>query len=170
MLFSEAIAQALLESMKEDPSIFLCGQLVNTDHSALTRGIKRQCPNQLRTFPVSENLMNSAAMGMSLAGLRPVVLHERFDFAMVGMDALVNHIPIWRKKCGVKLPLVMLVVRGFGKGQGPQQNKEFTTFFTKLEGWKVSLPVSADEAYRFMKADIFGDDPVMYVAYRELFE
>lgn len=156
--------------MKQDPHVFLCGQLVDTNHSPLVKGIKRWCPNQIRTFPVSENLMNSAAMGMSLAGLRPVMMHERFDFAMVGMDALVNHIPIWRKKCGIKLPLVILAIRGFGKGQGPQQNKDFTTFFTRIEGWKVMKPVSAIEAYDYMKEAIFGEDPVLYVVHREFFD
>src|SRR5260221_4737102 len=128
LLFSEGINKALRESLHKDPSVFLLGQLVNHDHSDLTKGLRKITPGQVLTFPVCENLMNSAAMGLSLAGKRPIVLHERFDFAMVGADSLINHIPIWRRRCGIKLPLVILAIRGVGKGQGPQQRKDLTDF------------------------------------------
>lgn len=49
-------------------------------------------PNQLTEFPVAESLMTSAAIGMSLAGLLPVVYFERMDFMMNAMDAIVNHL------------------------------------------------------------------------------
>lgn len=169
LLFSEGIRKALDESL-EDPSVLLCGQLVSSGHSALTRGLEHKYPKQVITYPVSENLMNSSAMGLSLAGKRPVMMHERFDFCVVGMDALVNHIPLWRKKCGVKLPLVILAIVGSGGGQGPQQSKDFTPYFQMLHDWTVRVPTSPEEAYTQMKEAIFGDDPVMYVAHRRFFD
>lgn len=169
MLFSEAINKALDESLK-DPSVLLCGQLVSSGHSALTRGLEHKYPDQIITFPVAENLMNSACMGLSLAGKRPVMMHERFDFCMVGMDALVNHIPIWPSKCGVKLPLVIVVIVGFGGGQGPQQSKDFTPWFDLLEGWTVLTPTSPQMAYDMMQESIFGEEPVMYIAHRRYFD
>ena len=168
MLFSEAINKALDECL-QDPSVLLCGQLVRHDHSALTNGLHLKYPAQVITYPVSENLMNSSAMGLSLAGKRPIMLHERFDFAIVGMDALVNHIPIWRRKCGVKLPLVMMVVVGHGKGQGPQQNKDFTEWFREMDGWSVYEPREPEHAYWQLKHAIFGDSPVLFTIHRELY-
>ena len=113
--------------------------------------------------------MNSSAMGLSLAGKRPIVLHERFDFCVVGMDALVNHIPLWQKKCGVRLPLVMLVVVGHGKGQGPQQNKDFTKWFMEMDGWTVMEPKTPMSAYLELHAAVKSDSPVMFVIHRELY-
>lgn len=164
MLFSEAINQALDESLN-NKDVLLCGQLVNYSHSALTSGLERKHPNQVITYPVSENLMNSSAMGLSLAGKRPIVLHERFDFALVGMDALVNHIPLYRGK----LPLVMMIVVGHGKGQGPQQNKDFTDFFMRIKGWSVLKPKTPEAAYRWLKLSVADDKPTMYVVQREMF-
>jgi len=168
LLFSEAINKALEECL-QDPSVLLCGQLVNYSHSSLTRGLEKKYPKQVITYPVAENLMNSSAMGLSLAGKRPIVLHERFDFAIVGMDSLVNHIPLWQKKCGIKLPLVIMAIVGSGKGQGPQQNKDFTKWFREMEGWTVFEPKTPMGAYLELHAAIKGDSPVMYVVHRELY-
>lgn len=48
--------------------------------------------SSIREFPVAENLMMGAAMGMSLTGLRPVVTVERADFLWCCMDSIRNHI------------------------------------------------------------------------------
>lgn len=159
-----------LEEAMRDPNVLLLGQLVNYGHSALTRGLEKRYPLQVITYPVSENLMNSSAMGLSLAGKIPVVLHERFDFAVVGMDALANHIPLWQEKCGVRLPLVIMVVVGHGGGQGPQQSKDFTPVFARMKGWTLRVPQSPQEAYAMMKQAISGNDPVMYVVRRRYFD
>jgi pyruvate dehydrogenase E1 component beta subunit len=168
LLFSEAINKALDEAL-QTPDVLLCGQLVRHDHSLLTQGLWVKYSDKVITYPVAENLMNSSAMGLSLAGKRPVMIHERFDFCMVGMDALVNHIPLWRKKCGVKLPLVIMPIVGHGKGQGPQQNKDFTKWFQEMSGWEVVVPKDPEFAYRSLKKAIFGDSPVMFVVHRELY-
>jgi pyruvate dehydrogenase E1 component beta subunit len=158
-----------LEESLEDKNVLLCGQLVNYGHSALTRGLEKKYPSQVITYPVSENLMNASALGLSLAGKRPVMFHERFDFCMVGMDALVNHIPFWRKK-RISTPLVILCVVGYGAGQGPQQNNDYTPWFDMLKNWDIEVPTSPEEAYRSLKVAISGDSPVMYVAHRQYFE
>lgn len=169
MNYVESINVALHEALK-DSSVVLGGQLINYGCSGLTVGLKDKFPSQMVTFPVSESLMNSAAMGLALAGKRVVMLHERMDFLACGMDALVNHIPIWPRKCGVKLGITILAVVGKGHGQGPQHSKDFTGWFANFEGWNVRVPYSAKEAYTMMLDSIFLDDPVMYVAHRERFE
>ena len=168
MLFSEAVNKALDEAL-QDPDVLLCGQLVRYDHSSLTKGLQFKYPTQVITYPVAENLMNSSSLGLSLAGKRPIVLHERFDFAIVGMDSLVNHIPIWQRKCGIRLPLVMMIVVGHGRGQGPQQNKDFTKWFREMEGWTVLEPHKPDSAYLMTKAASLSESPVMLVIHRELY-
>lgn len=169
MLFSEAINKALDECL-QGSSALLCGQLVRYGHSALTTGLEKKYPSQVVTFPVSEGLMNASALGMALCGRRAIILHERFDFCIVGMDALVNHIPIWKQKCALKsLPLVILCVVGHGKGQGPQQNKNFSKWFREMEGWVVLEPHVPDSAYIMTKWACLSDTPTMVVIHRELY-
>lgn len=166
---AQAINRALDESLV-DGRVLVCGQLVRYKVAGITEGLYEKYPEQVITYPISEALMNASAMGLSLAGKRPVMIHERMDFLACGMDALVNHIPIWQKKCGVKLPLVILAIVGKGHGQGPQHSKDLTTWFQNFEGWTVCQPVEPEGAYRGMKTAISGDRPVMYVVHREFLE
>ena len=166
--FAKAINRAIGECLAEDKNVLVCGQLVNYGVAGLTTGLYEKFPDQFCSYSVSESLMNSSAMGLALAGKRPITLHVRMDFAIVGMDALVNHIPIWAVK-GIKLPLVMLCQVGKGMGQGPQHSKNLTSWFKNMEGWTTVVPENPFDAYITMKAAIFSDKPVMYVIHRELF-
>jgi pyruvate/2-oxoglutarate/acetoin dehydrogenase E1 component len=41
-------------------------------------------------MPTSENVMTGIAIGAALNNLRPVMTHQRLDFALLSMDQLVN--------------------------------------------------------------------------------
>jgi acetoin:2,6-dichlorophenolindophenol oxidoreductase subunit beta len=168
MNFLSAMHQALAEAL-EDPKVLLCGQLVKYGLGGLTEGLHERFPRQVITFPVAENLMNGAAMGLALAGYRPIVIHERMDFLAVGMDPLVNHIPVWPARAPMSLPVVIFTVVGKGKGQGPQHSKNLTPWFQMLDGWKVVQPADPVEAWESLREAVRGDRPVLYVAHREFF-
>jgi pyruvate dehydrogenase E1 component beta subunit len=168
MTFLEAMHQALTEALK-DASVLLCGQLVKYGLGGLTTDLADQYPDQVLTYPVGENLMNASAMGLALAGMRPVVIHERMDFLAVGMDVLVNHIPVWPQRAAMSLPLVIFAVVGKGKGQGPQHSKNLTPWFRMMDGWVVAEPNSPHHAYRMLLSAIRSDKPVLYVVHREFF-
>ena len=168
MTFVEGINKALDESLAADKNVLVGGQLVKYGVAGLTKGLYEKYPEQFITYSVSESLMNSSAMGLALAGKRIVMLHVRMDFLACGMDALVNHIPVWAVK-GIKLPLVMLCQVGKGMGQAGQHSKNLTAWFEKFEGWTTVVTENPFDAYITMKAAVFSDKPVMYVIHRELF-
>jgi pyruvate/2-oxoglutarate/acetoin dehydrogenase E1 component len=167
--FAGEINRALTESLAADPNVVLMGQLIKYGFAGLTTGLYEKYPNQFITTSVSESLMNSATMGLSLAGKRPVCMHVRIDFLASGMCALVNHIPIWYRKLG-RLPLVILCQVGKGNGQGAQHSKDLTVWFKRFEGWEVRVPQTPTQAYGYLKESIFGDRPVLYTIHRELFD
>ena len=168
MTFLQAMHQALTQALK-DPSVLICGQLVKYGLGGLTAGLADTHPRQILTFPTCENLLNASAMGLSLSGMRPVVIHERMDFLAVGMDPLVNHIPVWPRRQKMNLPLVIMAVVGKGKGQGPQHSKNLSAWFRGFEGWTVAEPESPQAARSLLLAAIFGSGPVLYIAHREFF-
>lgn len=167
--FAGEINRALSESMDEDPSVVLGGQLIKYGFAGLTTGLYEKHPERFITYSVSEALMNSSAMGLALAGKRIVMFHVRMDFMLCGMDALFNHIPVWVKK-GTKLPITFVCQIGKGMGQGPQHSKNFTVWFQRFEGWTVRTPQTPEQAYSMMKESIHGDRPVLYAIHRELFD
>jgi len=169
MKYVTAVNRALDEMLAGDARALVCGQLVKYGTAGITTGLYEKYQKQIVQFPVSEALMNASAMGLALAGTRCVMIHERMDFVAVAMDALINHIPIWPKKCGVKLPLVIVGIVGKGHGQGPQHSKNFSSWFANFEGWTVFEPGTAEEAYRDMKKATSMDVPVFFALHRELF-
>ena len=50
--------------------------------------------------PVSESACTGAAVGASLAGMRPIVVHPRMDFMLYAMDAVVNQAAKWSSMVG----------------------------------------------------------------------
>ena len=167
--FAAEINRALMQAM-DDPSVVLGGQLIKYGFAGLTTGLYEKYPERFITYSVSEELMNSSAMGLALAGKRVVMFHVRLDFLLCGMNALFNHIPIWWKK-GHKLPITFVCQegRGIGSGQGAQHSKDITLWFQRFEGWQTFVPQTPKEAGDMLTTAIFGDKPTMYVIHRRLF-
>lgn len=122
--FASEINRALDESLAQDPNVLIGGQLVKYGVAGMTTGLYDNYPKQFVTYSVSESLMNSAAMGLAMAGKRPITLHVRMDFLLSGMDALFNQIPTAVKK-GYKLPCTFICQVGKGMGQGKYAFERF---------------------------------------------
>lgn len=89
MTYKDALT-ASMDALAADPATRFVGYGLTTGRAA---GSLKNVPlSQICEFPVAENLMTSAAIGMSLVGLKPVVYFERFDFALHAADAIVNHL------------------------------------------------------------------------------
>ena len=168
--FAGEINRTLSELMEADKSIVLGGQLIKYGFAGLTTGLYEKYPERFITYSVSEELMNSSAMGLALAGKRVCMFHVRLDFLLCGMNALFNHIPIWWNK-GHKLPITIIAQegRGIGSGQGAQHSKDITFWFQRFEGWNTCVPQTPTEAADMLKGAILGDKPTLYVLHRRLF-
>lgn len=167
--FAQEINTAIETAICRDPNVVVGGQLVRYGVAGLTTGLFDRYPKNFITYPVSESLMNSSAMGLALAGKRVIMIHVRIDFLASGMCALVNHIPIWYHK-GHDLPLVLICQVGKGMGQGAQHSKDLSPWFRKFQGWHVVTPTTPTEAHDLLLDSIFGNRPTLYVIHRELFD
>lgn len=167
--FAQEINLTLENAIKTDPNVLVGGQLVKYGVAGLTKGLFEKYPQNLITYPVSESLMNSSAMGLALSGKRVVMIHVRIDFLASGMCALVNHIPIWYQK-GFDLPITFVCQVGKGMGQGAQHSKDLSSWFKRFQGWTVVTPKTPQEAGEKLKEAIFGIKPTLYVIHRELFD
>ena len=91
--YVDAIREATDQQMEEDASVVVFGLDVD-DPKAIqgtTRGLaEKYGPERVFGTPLSEEAMTGAAIGMALAGLRPVHIHIRMDFLMLAMNQLVN--------------------------------------------------------------------------------
>lgn len=173
MAFREALAAAMKDEMRADPRVFVFGLDV-PDHKRIygtTAGLVEEFgPGRCFGTPLSEDAMTGVALGAALSGLRPVHIHIRSDFLLLGMNQIANLISTVRYNSGGKLgaPLVIRAVIGRGWGQGAQHSKSMHNIFAHIPGLKVVMPTSPQDAYSLLRASIQCDDPVIFLEHRWL--
>ncbi len=120
--------------------------------------------------PLSEDAMTGAAIGMAMAGLRPIHVHIRMDFLMLAMNQLINVAAKSRYMFGgeVELPLVVRAMIGKSWGQGAQHSQGLYSFFMHVPGLKVVAPSTPYDAKGCLSAAVRDDNPVLYVEHRLL--
>src|SRR5437667_4358155 len=172
--YAQAINEALHQAMELSDKVVVLGQLV--DYKAgifgTTTGlVDKFGPRRVQDFPVAEHLMTATAMGASLTGLRPVIVHQRLDFMIYSLDAIVNWLSLWRFKSNGRssMPVTIRAIVGKGWGQGPQHSKSLHAWFAHLPGMRVAIPATADDAKGLLLESIFGESPAIFVEGRSLF-
>lgn len=171
--YVEAVREATDLVMAEEPSVLVFGLDVD-DPKAIqgtTRGLlEKYGPSRVFGTPLSEDAMTGAAIGMALAGLRPIHVHIRMDFLMLAMNQLVNVAAKSRYMYGgkVELPLVVRAMIGKSWGQGAQHSQGLYSFFMHVPGLKVVAPSTPHDAKGCLIAAVRDDNPVIYVEHRLL--
>lgn len=121
--------------------------------------------------PVSELGTTGVAIGASLHGYRPIVIHPRMDFMILAMDQIVNQAAKWRHMLGGKSPAV--TIRGIvnrGGEQGAQHSQALHSWFAHIPGLRVVMPATAQDARDLLIAATLCDDPVLYIDDRWCYE
>lgn len=171
--YIQAVNEALHEAMSADPSV-ICFGLGVDDPKAIfgsTRALKETFGGaRVFDMPTSENAMTGVAIGASLNGVRPVMVHQRLDFFLLAMDQLVNNAAKWYYTFGRSVPITIRLIMGRGWGQGPTHSQSLHAWFAHIPGLKVVMPTSAADAKGLLLASIFDDNPVLFMEHRWLHE
>ena len=172
MSYAEAAAAALASAMRRDASVVALGEDLGRG------GIFGQYKGLLAQFgaqriidtPISESTIMGAAVGMALAGLRPVVEMRVADFAMCAMDEIVNQAAKNRFMFGGqgRVPLVARLPIGLWAGSAAQHSQSFEAWFAHLPGVVVVCPSTPQDNHSLLLAALAGDDPVIYLEHKEL--
>lgn len=170
---AEALHEALDIALARDDAVYLMGLGVPDPKGIFgtTVGLaQRYGQRRVLDMPTAENGMTGVAIGSALVGMRPVMMHQRIDFATLAMEQIVNQAAKWRYTFGGrhKVPLVIRLIVGRGWGQGPQHSQSLQSWFAHVPGLKVVMPVTPYDAKGLMLASIEDDDPVIFIEHRWL--
>ncbi len=171
--YSEAINEALSTAMEIDKSVICYGLGVPDPKGVFgtTLGLQEKFGKE-RVFdmPTSENAMTGVAIGASLNGIRPVVVHQRLDFFLLAMDQLVNNAAKWHYMFGGQssVPITIRLIIGRGWGQGPTHSQNLQAIFAHIPGLKVVMPATAGDAKGLLLSSIFDNNPVIFLEHRWL--
>ena len=171
--YVDAIREATDQEMERDESVMVFGLDVD-DPKAIqgtTRGLLEKYGSE-RVFgtPLAEDAMTGVAIGMSLAGLRPIHIHIRMDFLMLAMNQLINVAAKSHYMYGgqVHVPIVVRSMIGKSWGQGAQHSQGLHSLFMHIPGLKVVAPTNPYDAKGCLLHAIRDNNPVMYVEHRIL--
>src|SRR5262245_35727754 len=173
LTYAQAILEASDRELGRDPTVVLFGLDVD-DPKAIqgtTRGlVEKYGPERVFGTPLSEDAMTGAAVGMALAGLRPIHVHIRMDFLLLAMNQLVNVAAKSRYMYGnqVSVPMVVRAMIGKSWGQGAQHSQGLHSFFMHVPGIKVDDTPTPRDANGRLIAAVRDDYPVLYVEHRLL--
>jgi pyruvate/2-oxoglutarate/acetoin dehydrogenase E1 component len=172
--YGTAILAAFEYLLDKYPEVFVIGQGLWSPWyvgNSMTDLDKRYGVERIIDTPVSESACTGAAVGASLAGMRPIVVHPRIDFMLYAMDAVVNQAAKWSHMVGGQAhPAV--TIRGIinrGGEQGAQHSQALHSWFAHIPGLRVVMPSTVADARDLLIASVLCNDPVMYIDDRWLY-
>jgi len=172
--YGTAILAAFEYLLDKYPEVFVIGQGLWSPWyvgNSMTDLDKKYGVKRIIDTPVSESACTGAAVGASLSGMRPIVVHPRIDFMLYAMDAVVNQAAKWSHMVGGQAhPAV--TIRGIinrGGEQGAQHSQALHSWFAHIPGLRVVMPSTVADARDLLIASVLCNDPVMYIDDRWLY-
>ena len=173
--YGTAILSAFEYLLSTYPEVFVIGQGLWSPWyvgNSMTDLDKKFGIERIIDTPISEAACTGAAVGASLAGMKPIVVHPRVDFTLYAMDAIVNQAAKWSHMVGGQAhPGV--TIRGIvnrGGEQGAQHSQALHAWFAHVPGLRVVMPSTVSDARDLLIASVLCPDPVMYIDDRWLYE
>lgn len=172
MTYAEAAALALSREMEADPNVVVLGEDVGRGGIfGQYKGLQlRFGAQRVIDTPISEAAILGAGVGMALAGLRPVVEMRVVDFALCGMDEIVNQAAKNRFMFGGqgRVPMVVRMPIGIWDASAAQHSQSFESWFAHLPGVVVACPGTPQDNYSMLRAALACGDPVVYMEHKTL--
>jgi len=81
-----------MEFLALDQRVLFLGQAVSCPGTAMSNTLKDIAPNQLIELPVDEEMQMGMANGLALAGYVPVSIFPRWNFLLLAVNQIVNHL------------------------------------------------------------------------------
>lgn len=169
MTFGATINHTLDLALGQDESVFLLGEDIHDPAGGVvkaTAGLSSKYGlDRVRPTPISEQAIVGAALGASMAGMRPVAEIMINDFLAVCMDQVANHVAKLRYMSGgrTSAPLTIRTMTAGNVGSfGAQHSQSLEAWLTHTPGLKVVYPSTPAEAKGLLLSCIYDEDPCIF--------
>ena len=172
--FRQAICEAMSEEMRRDETIYLMGEEVaeyNGAYKASKGMLDEFGSERVLDTPISEAGFAGVGVGSTMVGSRPIIEFMTFNFALVGIDQIINNAAKIRQMSGGQFP-IPIVFRGptASAGQlGATHSQAFDNWFANCPGLKVIVPSNPYDAKVLLKSAIIDDDPVIFMESEQMY-
>jgi pyruvate dehydrogenase E1 component beta subunit len=171
--YREAVRQALRDLLSQDPTVILLGEDIAAAGGSfrVTEGLLDTFGSRVIDTPISETGFVGAAIGMALAGYKPIVELMFADFAAVAYDQIVNEAAkyLYLSAGQMPVPMVVRMAGGAGLGFASQHSQTTESWYANIPGLKVVVPSNPQDAYGLMLAAAADPNPVIYIEHKKLY-
>lgn len=168
----DAVSQGLKQSMERHGNLVVMGQDI-ADYGGvfkITEGfVEAFGKDRVRNTPICESAVVSAAMGLSINGVKSVVEMQFADFVSTGFNPVVNYLAKVHYRWGEHADVVIRMPCGAGMGAGPFHSQTNEAWFTKTPGLKVVYPAFPYDAKGLLATSINDPNPVLFFEHKGLY-
>ena len=172
--FREAICEAMTEEMRRDETIFLMGEEVaeyNGAYKASKGMLDEFGERRVIDTPISELGFAGIGVGSTMTGNRPIIEFMTFNFALVGIDQIINNAAKIRQMSGGQFPCP-IVFRGPTASAGQlaaTHSQAFESWYANCPGLKVIVPSNPYDAKGLLKSAIRDNDPIIFMESEQMY-
>jgi 2-oxoisovalerate dehydrogenase E1 component beta subunit len=165
---AHALNQGLRSVMEEDDKVLLIGEDIGRLGGVfrVTDGLQKDFGDQrVVDSPLGEAGIVGSAIGLAMAGYRPVCEIQFDGFVFPAMNQIITQLAKYRHRSEgtVTLPVVIRIPVGGGIGAIEHHSESPEAYFAHTAGLRVVCPSSAQEAYDLIRLSVRSDDPVVFL-------
>jgi pyruvate dehydrogenase E1 component beta subunit len=162
----EAVNDCLHVELERDDDVMVMGEDVGRAGGVFraTAGLRdRFGPDRCVDTPLAEAGILGTAIGLAMAGWRPVCEMQYDAFSYPALDQLINHVGRyrWRTRSAMEFPITVRVPYGGGIRAPELHDDSPETYYVHTPGVKVAIPSTPADAKGLLAAAIRDPDPVV---------
>jgi pyruvate dehydrogenase E1 component beta subunit len=162
------------EEMRKDPSIYLMGEEVaeyNGAYKASKGMLDEFGPERVIDTPISELGFAGIGVGSAMNGNKPIIEFMTFNFALVGIDQIINNAAKIRQMSGGQFncPIVFRGPTASAGQLAATHSQAFENWYANTPGLKVVVPSNPKDAKGLLKASIQDPDPVIFMESEQMY-
>ena len=166
LLLVEAVNDALHVEMERDPAVLVMGEDVGRLGGVFraTAGLQERFgADRCIDTPLAEAGILGTAVGLCMAGWRPVCEMQYDAFSYPALDQLITHVGRYRWRTGGKMSFPLTIRMPYGGGvRAPELHDDSPeTYYVHTPGVKVAIPSTPADAKGLLAAAIRDPDPVV---------
>lgn len=168
----DAISEGLGQAMETHKEMVIMGQDIAEYGGVfkITEGfLEAFGKDRIRNTPICESIVLSAAMGLSVKGIKSVVEMQFADFVSSGFNPIVNYLAKVYYRWGQQADVVVRMPCGGGVGAGPFHSQTNEAWFLKTPGLKVLYPAFPADAKGLLAAAVEDPNPVLFFEHKALY-
>lgn len=165
---TKALNQALRDSLAEDENVLVFGEDVGRLGGVfrVTEGLRKEFgPERVWDTPLAESGIVGTAIGMAMAGMRPVVEMQFDAYAYPAFEQIVSHVAKMRNrtKGQVSLPITIRIPYAGDIGGVEHHSDSSEAYWCSTPGLTVVTPSNPADAYSLLRESIASEDPVIFM-------